>query len=247
MRLLQAGEIRMGKLGVVIVAAGTGTRMQSSVSKQYLLLLGKPIIIHTLEVFQEIAAVDEMVLVVGESEVISVREMIKKYPHLDKIINIIPGGKDRQSSVFEGLKQLTQGLVWVMVHDGVRPFVSQAHFNALFNEMLRSEAAVLAVQVKETIKVVDCDKQIESTPDRSKLWAIQTPQAFRFDTLIQAHKLAAEQAFLGTDDAMLVERLGIPVKVVEGGYTNIKITTPDDLLIAESILKSITRGKERNE
>lgn len=237
----------MGKLGVVIVAAGTGTRMQSSVSKQYLLLQGKPIIIHTLEVFHSIKAVDDVVLVVGESEVTSVREMIKKYPYLNKITKIIPGGKERQSSVYEGLKQLAEEMEWVMVHDGVRPFVSQTHFNALYNEMIRSEAAVLAVQVKETIKVVNRDKEIESTPDRSMLWAIQTPQAFRLDTLIQAHKLAAEQVFIGTDDAMLVERLGISVKVVEGSYSNIKITTPDDFLLAEAILKSTSGNKERNE
>jgi 2-C-methyl-D-erythritol 4-phosphate cytidylyltransferase len=226
----------MSKLGIVIVAAGKGSRMKTAVSKQYLLLQNKPILLHTLEVFQSIEKVNEMVLVVGLEEVSTVQNWIEKYA-LTKVKCVVPGGSERQSSVYEGLLHLSTDIEWVMVHDGVRPFVTKEEIVHLLEKTRMKGAAVLAVPVKDTIKSVGIDGIIESTPDRSKLWSIQTPQAFRRSILIEAHKAAADEGFLGTDDSMLVERRGILVHVVEGDYNNIKITTPDDLARAESILE----------
>lgn len=226
----------MSKLGVVIVAAGKGSRMKTAVSKQYLLLQNKPILLHTLEIFQSIEEVDEMVIVVGSEEVITVRSWIDKHA-LTKIKNVVPGGSERQSSVYKGLLHLSDDIEWVMVHDGVRPFVTEEAVVELLEKTKMEGAAVLAVPVKDTIKSVGVDGVIESTPDRSKLWSIQTPQAFRRAILLEAHERAAEEGYLGTDDSMLIERRGIPVQVVQGDYHNIKITTPDDLVWAESILE----------
>lgn len=226
----------MGKLGVVVVAAGTGSRMRSSVSKQYLLLQGKQIIIHTLEVFQSIDHVDEIVLVVGKQDVQAGQNIVEQH-QLSKVKKVIDGGDERQSSVYKGLQGLSDEIEWVMVHDGVRPFVTENNIIQLFKQTLETGAAVLAVPVKETAKMVNEEGVIEFTPDRSKLWSIQTPQAFRLNLLLEAHRQASDENFLGTDDSVLVERIGIPVHIVQGEYTNIKITTPDDLLWAEFLLK----------
>jgi 2-C-methyl-D-erythritol 4-phosphate cytidylyltransferase len=233
----------MGKLGVVIVAAGKGSRMRTTESKQYLLLSGKPILVHTLELFERIADVSSIVLVVGATDLERCRKYAREYK-LGKIVDVIPGGAERQHSVMEGLQALPSDTEWVLVHDGVRPFVTEEQVLACWHQAMRTEAAVLAVPVKDTIKIVNASGQIQSTPERRSLWSIQTPQAFRLSLLLEAHRRAAEDGFLGTDDSILVERLGVAVQVVEGDYYNIKITTPEDLHWAEWIVKHI-RG-ERN-
>jgi 2-C-methyl-D-erythritol 4-phosphate cytidylyltransferase len=225
----------MGKLAVVVVAAGKGSRMGTAESKQYLQLSGKPILVHTLALFQRIQQVDTVVLVTGADDVDRCRGYIGQYG-LSKVNHIIVGGKERQDSVFKGLKVLDADVDWVMVHDGVRPFAAEEHVLACWNKAMEADAAVLAVPVKDTIKVVDSEGTIESTPDRRSLWAIQTPQAFRLSALIRAHREAETAGFVGTDDAMLVERIGMQVSVVEGSYDNIKITTPEDLPLAEWLL-----------
>ncbi|WP_339318670.1 2-C-methyl-D-erythritol 4-phosphate cytidylyltransferase [Paenibacillus sp. FSL R10-2734] len=217
-------------VGVVIVAAGRGTRMGTAESKQYLLLQGKPIIVHTLEVFQQHELISEIVLVTGEEDVERCREWIQLYK-LDKVKAIVPGGSERQHSVHRGLLKLTTQ--WVMVHDGVRPFVHPNEIEACYGRAMQIGASVLAVPVKDTIKQVDNEGKVLSTPDRRSLWAIQTPQTFRLSELLEAYAAAERDGFLGTDDASLAERAGIPVSVVEGSYRNIKITTPDDLDFAE--------------
>lgn len=226
----------MGQLGVVIVSAGKGTRMKSSISKQYLLLNGKQILIHTLEVFQAVEEVDEIVLVVGADEVNACRQSIETH-QLSKVKIVLAGGRERQDSVFIGLQALSDTAQWVMIHDGVRPLIKQQHILRLYEQTKIWGAAVLAVPVKETIKMVAPDNSITATPDRSLLWSIQTPQAFRKESVMKAHQLAVKEQFIGTDDAMLVERMGETVHVVEGDYTNIKITTPDDLAWAEWLMK----------
>lgn len=230
----------MSKLGIVIVAAGRGSRMKMAVSKQYLLLQNKPILLHTIEVFQTIEEVDEMVITVSSEDVRTVQNWVEKYT-LTKVKAVVAGGSERQISVHKGLICLSDDIEWVMVHDGVRPFVTEEAVIELLDKTKLKGAAVLAVPVKETIKSVGVEGIIESTPDRSKLWSIQTPQAFRRVILLEAHKAAADEGYLGTDDSMLVERRGVPVYVVEGEYNNIKITTPDDLSRAESILEERTK------
>ena len=219
--------------GVVIVAAGRGTRMGSHESKQYLQLGDRPILVHTLQRFQMMEDVSEIVLVVGAEDVERCEQWRDQY-NIMKLTFIIPGGTERQQSVYAGLQYIESP--WVMVHDGVRPFVSEHAVKACCAKAIDHGAAVLAVPVKDTIKQVSSDGVITATPDRKSLWAIQTPQAFRHDLLLQAHEAALAQGLLGTDDAMVVEWAGLPVVVSEGEYTNIKITTPEDLPWAEQLL-----------
>jgi 2-C-methyl-D-erythritol 4-phosphate cytidylyltransferase len=231
----------MEQLGVVVVAAGKGARMGSKESKQYLPLQDKPILVHTLEIFQKITKVTSIVLVVGESDRQRCEHYVIQY-NLTKVRAVIPGGSERQSSVLKGLYALPQCIDWVLIHDGVRPFVAEEQVMACWKQAQIDGAAVLAVPVKDTIKIVNADGYIESTPNRRSLWAIQTPQAFRLSQIIAAHERAVADDFIGTDDAMLLERMGGTVAVVEGSYDNIKITTPEDLVWAE-YLKQRTKGE----
>lgn len=224
-----------GDTGVIVVAAGRGTRMGTVESKQYLMLDGKPIFIHTLEVFHRHPLISQIVLVTGEQDVDRCRSWIAEYGMAEQI-QVIPGGAERQHSVRQGLLSLSTP--WVLVHDGVRPFVTREQITACCEAARTYGAAVLAVPVKDTIKLADEQGWVAATLDRRSLWAIQTPQAFRRADLLAAHERATEDEFVGTDDAMLVERLSISVKLVEGAYDNIKITTPEDLGYAEFI-----RGK----
>jgi 2-C-methyl-D-erythritol 4-phosphate cytidylyltransferase len=232
----------MGKLGIVIVAAGKGSRMRTAMSKQYLELGGRPILVHTLQLFQNMPEVEQIVLTVGEEDVERCQHYVQDY-NFSKVKQVLPGGKERQDSVLKGLTALSTDTEWVLVHDGVRPFVTAEQVLACWHKAMEVEAAVLAVPVKDTIKVVDPSGKVQSTPDRKSLWAIQTPQAFRASLLREAHEKAGHEGFVGTDDAMLVERLGKPVYVIEGDYYNIKITTPEDLPWAEWILQHV-RGEK---
>ncbi len=231
----------MGKLGVVIVAAGRGSRMRTVESKQYLQLGERPILVHTLQLFQNIKAIDDIILVVGEADVDRGRHYVRQYG-ISKVKQVIAGGAERQYSVRKGLWALSKDIEWVLVHDGVRPLVSPEQVLACWQKAKERDAAVLAVPVKDTIKVVNEAGEIQSTPDRRSLWAIQTPQAFRLSLLKEAHDRALRDNFLGTDEAMLVERLGMTVHVVEGDYYNIKITTLEDLPWAEWIMDNV-RGE----
>ncbi|MDF2714974.1 MAG: ispD [Paenibacillus sp.] len=226
----------MARNGVVVVSAGKGSRMGTSESKQYLPLRGKPILVHTLERFQRMPQIESIVLVTGSGDIERCAAYVEQYS-LTKVVAVTAGGEERQHSVRIGLARLPEGLDVVAVHDAVRPFVTEARTAECLHKAYEAGGAVLAVPVKDTIKVVDSSGRIQSTPERKSLWAVQTPQAFRLDLLWQAHMQAVRDGFVGTDDAMLVERLGHSVHVVEGDYTNIKITTPDDLLWAERLLQ----------
>jgi len=232
----------MGRLGALVVAAGKGTRMGTAESKQYLSLGDKPILVHTLLLFERMHEVDSIVLVVSDGQEARCQAYIEQYK-LHKVRSIVVGGAERQDSVRAGLEAFPSETEWVLIHDGVRPFPAEEHILACVREAKRTDAAVLAVPVKDTIKVVNAEGQIQSTPDRRSLWAIQTPQAFRLSVLREAHERAAHDHFLGTDDAMLVERLGVTVQVVQSDYYNIKITTPEDLPMAEWIIHNV-RGEK---
>lgn len=238
----------MKRWGVVIVAAGRGKRMGTEESKQYLQLGGKPIVVHTLQSFQAMTFIDEIVLVVGTDDIDRCRLWCEQYS-LTKVKAVIAGGAERQHSVHAGLKMIEAE--WVMVHDGVRPFVTEQAVARCCQASEQHHAAVLAVPVKDTIKQVNSEGVITATPDRKSLWAIQTPQAFRLDVLLEAHEAAEREGMLGTDDASVAEWRGTSVVVVEGEYTNIKITTPEDLPWAELLLQqrqsaSAERGKNND-
>lgn len=219
--------------GVVIVAAGKGKRMGTEESKQYLQLKDKPVIIHTVERFQAMEQCESIAWVTSAQDYTRCEAWVKQYG-LHKVQDIVAGGRERQHSVYAGLQALkSRGIEYVCIHDGVRPFVEPGKVSACYDAARQHRAAVLAVPVKDTIKQVNNTGIITATPDRSSLWAIQTPQAFRLEDVMAAHELAEQEKFIGTDDAMLVERTGIAVHVVEGSYTNIKLTTPDDLEWAE--------------
>lgn len=222
--------------GVVIVAAGTGSRMKMGINKQFIKLEGKEIIAYTIEKFYNNSNIEDIVVVVKEDESeFFKKEILDKYNF--KNIKIAYGGKERQDSVYNGLKSLDKKCDVVLIHDGARPFVSDKIIDNCIEEVKEHKAIVVGVPVKDTIKIIDNDKNIVDTPNRSVLWAVQTPQTFDYNILIDAYKDAFKSGFYGTDDAMLVERIGYKVKMVEGSYNNIKITTKEDLSVGSQILK----------
>lgn len=234
----------MQSFGVVIVAAGKGSRMKSAESKQYLPIGGKPILVHTLELFEQLPEAVSIVLVVQAGEEERCRHYLEAYS-LRKVTAVIPGGDERQASVLCGLQALPADTRWVLVHDAVRPFAEPEHILACLRRAEETGAAVLAVPVKDTVKLVSASGIIESTPERSRLWAVQTPQAFAYGKLLAAHKRAEQEGFLGTDDAMLMERYGTQVRIEPGSYDNIKITTPEDLEWAEGCLMRRRRSNQQ--
>ena len=225
----------------IIVAAGTGSRMKAGINKQYLYLNGKPVLAHTLTAFNRCQLIDEIILVISKDDKeICINEVLKPY-QINKIKVLVKGGSSRQESMYNGLKKVNPKSKVVITHDGARPLVHQDTLIKCIKETLEHNATIVAVPVKETIKIVDDDLTVGGTPKRSKLWNVQTPQTFEYNLLKEAHERAIEDNFVGTDDAMLVERLNYPIKVIKGYYDNMKITTPEDLIIAESIIQVIKR------
>ncbi len=224
---------------VLVPAAGMGRRMGASVNKQYLQLGGRSILARTLELFERHPAISSIFPIIPADEIDYFKQQILPGSGLTKLGGIVPGGKERQDSVRNGLQQLqligTKPDSVVLVHDGVRPLFNPGLIATLIDTAVIKGAAVIGVPAKDTIKEVE-NELIVATPERSRLWQVQTPQAFRFELLFRAYQQAARDDFAGTDDASLVERLGVQVVMVEGDYRNIKITTPEDLLIAEALL-----------
>jgi len=228
----------LNRIFALLPAAGMGKRMGAGCNKQYLLLDGEPILAHTLRVFQEAPFIAGIYLVSPEQEIPFCRhEVVERYG-FSKVQAIVAGGAERQHSVFNGLKAM-QGVEpddLVLIHDGVRPFVPVGVLEKAAQAADQFGAAVVAVPVKDTVKVARGGVVVE-TPPREELWLAQTPQAFRYGLISAAHQAAAAEGFLGTDDASLVERQGCQLHVVMGDYRNIKITTPEDMVLAEAFLK----------
>ncbi len=218
--------------GIIIAAAGQGKRMGLDINKLFIELNEKPILIHTLEKFYKRKWVDDIVIVANPQEVDRVKELLRIYKM--KISAVISGGAERQLSIRNGLLYLNSD--YIMIHDGARPFISSENLNYLYHKVKDCNAAVLGVPSKDTIKYIDEINTIKYTLERKSLWAIQTPQAFSRPIIVEAYKKAEEDSFLGTDDSSLVERLGIKVSVIMGDYKNIKITTSEDLILAQAIL-----------
>lgn len=223
----------------VIVAAGKGRRMGTEISKQFLPLCGKEILAHTVEKFEKAACIRDIILVTGGDALQDVRQMVQEYGW-KKIISVTEGGKERQDSVFLGLQQVPQDTEIVLIHDGVRPFVTEEILERSIAAAKEIGGCVAGVPAKDTIKVCDAEGFAIATPDRSTLRQIQTPQTFRRNEILAAYEKAKADGFLGTDDASVAEHSGFPVRVIMGSYSNIKITTKEDLLIGAAFLKEET-------
>lgn len=231
----------MGKTVAIVLAAGRGKRMQSDVAKQYLLVRNKPVLYYSLKAFQD-SLVDEIILVTAESEIAYCKdEIVEKY-EFSKVSQIVAGGKERYHSVHNGLKACEDADI-VLIHDGARPFVDDAIIARNINTVKEYGACVTGMPVKDTIKISDAKGFVQETPRRDLMWTIQTPQTFRYDLIRNAYDtfLNNEEAncksYNVTDDAMVAELFGgLKVKLVEGSYNNVKITTPEDMVLAEAIL-----------
>jgi 2-C-methyl-D-erythritol 4-phosphate cytidylyltransferase len=227
----------MSKSIALIPAAGMGKRMGKAVAKQFLFLGDKPVLAHTLLAFQRSSDIDEIIPILSEDDMEScLRDVIEAF-HVTKVRTLVVGGKERQDSVYNGIRKLEKDAAVVLVHDGVRPFVTTDMIKECVSSARRGESVAVGVPLKDTVKEVDEHGIVRMTLDRNRLWSIQTPQAFPAEVLRKAYEESFKRQQYGTDDATLVERAGNKVRVIMGNYENIKITTPEDLILAEEILK----------
>ncbi|NLL81353.1 MAG: 2-C-methyl-D-erythritol 4-phosphate cytidylyltransferase [Tissierellia bacterium] len=228
-------------VSVIVAAAGMSNRMGSSINKQFIAIDNKPILAHTLEKFEKCKLVDEIIVVSKEGEVdYCKKEIVKKYG-FRKVTNIVRGGKERQDSIYNGILALNEKAEIVLTHDGARPFVRIESIEEGIKGVVKYGACVVGVPVKDTVKVIDPENVVHHTPKRSLLWAAQTPQCFWSHLLKKGYEMAADEGIIGTDDSSLVEKIGQPIKMIMGSYDNIKITTPEDLIVADSLLKDKTK------
>lgn len=226
------------KCTAIVLAAGRGKRMKSNIQKQFLEVQGHPLIYYSLRAFQESAVIDEIVLVTSEDAIEFCRgEIVEKYG-FSKVKKIIPGGKERYDSVYEGLLAC-EDCSYVFIHDGARPFVTEEILMRGYEDVKLTGACVIGMPSKDTIKIADENGFVSETPKRSLVWNIQTPQIFRYDLIRSAHESIRKKDMSNvTDDAMVVEQeTGVGIKLTEGSYTNMKVTTPEDITVAENILK----------
>ncbi len=237
----------MNKITAVILAAGQGKRMNTQVAKQFLILQGKPVLYYSIKAFEE-SSVDDIILVTGEGQVDYCREHMVDAYDFRKVSRVIEGGKERYDSVYSALLHILDAN-YVLIHDGARPFISKELIDTIIMNVMKYKACIIGTPVKETIKTVDKEGNITSTPNRRSLWAAQTPQAFDFSTIKKAYDLfdlEEDKKNIGiTDDAMVYERyIKGKVKMLLGDYNNIKLTTPEDLVLAEEIIKRILCEKD---
>ena len=245
-RRARAGQSREGTVSdvsVVIAAGGKGRRMGVGTPKQFLSLGGVPVLERTIAAFHSIRAVREIVLVVPAGCIPRTRALVRR-AGFSKVADVVEGGRERQSSVFNGLTRCSFRSGVVLVHDAVRPLVGRRTIMSVIRAAGRYGAAVAGIPVKDTIKIESQKRPgyYARTLRREELWAVQTPQGFAFPLLWDAHRKVRSSGFIGTDDASLVERMGTPVRIVPGTGTNIKITTPDDRKLAEVLLRKRQRG-----
>ena len=235
----------MSSYTAIVLAAGRGSRMKSDIQKQYMSLQGKPILYYSLKAFED-SFVDRIVLVTGQDELsYCKKEIVEKYGFA-KVQAIVAGGKERYHSVYNGICAAGP-CDYIMIHDGARPFVTREMLERARLELNSNPAAVAAVPSKDTVKLVDADGYVTATPDRNFVWNVQTPQCFSYPIIKEAYdKLSVSEDELQdrgvriTDDAMVVETFsGCRVKLFEGDYRNIKITTPDDMEVAEKYLQTL--------
>lgn len=225
------------KATAIIVAAGLSKRMGGSIPKQFLSLLGQPLLAHTLIPFESVQEISEVILLIPAGWEEDCRKAIVEKYGFKKVSKLITGGLERQDSVYQGLKEAAARTDLIVIHDGVRPLVTKALIEASINTAATHGAAVAAIPLADTLKQVKSGDFIIETFKRDGLWLAQTPQTFQRKIIQEAYETAFRDHFYGTDDAALVERAGFPVKVVPGSATNLKVTTPEDLRLAEFFLK----------
>ncbi len=231
------------KTTAIVLAAGSGSRMQSNVKKQYMDICGKPLFMYALEAFEK-SFVDELILVLPKDDIDYVRSEILDTAVLSKLKTIACGGDTRYKSVCNGLREVSEDTGAVFIHDGARPFIDDDILKRAYDAVIEYGACVVGMPVKDTIKIADKDGFAKNTPDRDRTWLIQTPQVFLYpeikdlyEELIEKEEELIQKGVNITDDAMVMETFGKrKVKLVQGSYDNIKITTPEDLVLAESIL-----------
>lgn len=221
-------------ISVLIAAGGKGSRMGAQKNKIFLMLNNKEIIAHTMLSFENHPQIDEIIVVGAKDEHQKIAEIADKYK-ISKFRASTTGGETRQMSVYNGLGFVSGDIV--LIHDAARALITQEEITRVIDDVTKYGAASAGVKCKDTLKVADENGIIISTPDRESMYQIQTPQAFKTDEIIRAHKEALEQGFSATDDCMVADLIGIKVKITEGSYENIKITTPEDIIIAEEILQ----------
>lgn len=227
------------KVIAIVPGAGLGKRFGPDTNKPFHVLLGKPLIVWTLEVFESMDEIHEVIPVLKEPDMETGIEMFERYG-LSKVKRIAPGGKERQDSVYNALKLTKDSDDLILIHDGARPLIDSGIVRTALQNISGFDGVVVGVPVKDTIKEV-ADSIVKRTLKRETLWAIQTPQVFIQKTLVKAYREAMEEKFYSTDDAALLERSGGKVKIIMGSYSNIKVTTPEDIPLAEYLLKE--RGK----
>ena len=229
------------KYTAFVLSAGSGIRMKSNVKKQFMDMLGRPLIYYALKQFEE-SSVDEIILVTGEDAISYCKEEIVDYYGLKKVSKIIAGGKERYHSVYNALKVASGE--YVLIHDGARAFIDQEIIGRAISGVEEYKACVIGMPVKDTIKIVDQEGYAVSTPNRSTLWQVQTPQCFVTEEILSAYEkmMAGDQTGI-TDDAMVMEQFGDrKIKLLEGSYNNLKMTTPEDILVGETILKKVEKN-----
>jgi 2-C-methyl-D-erythritol 4-phosphate cytidylyltransferase len=222
----------------IIVGAGEGKRMGAPVPKSFLPIAGRPLVLRVLDRFFSARSTEKVILVVAGTEMQRSQALMQSDLNLShRPWTLQVGGATRQESVRRGLERLDSDCEIVVIHDAARPLVSASLIDRCVDEACRVGAVVVGVPVRDTIKVVSQEHWVQATPARSSLWEIQTPQVFRKELIVEAHDRAVRQEMDGTDDATLVEQMGKPVLVLQGETTNIKITTPEDILLAEALLR----------
>jgi len=233
----KTGLTNIEKVAAIIPAAGAGVRMGGQRAKQFLDLGGAPLLALTLRPFESCPAVDAVILVVPSSDVEYCRKEIVERFKLEKVRDVVPGGKRRQDSVRLGLEAAGGECGLVLIHDGARPLIDEALIGRVIETAKAHRAVITGMPAKETVKEVNDLTEVARTHDRKSIWLVQTPQAFRWEDIIAAHRKASEEGWEeATDDSLLMERLGIPVKVIEGLERNIKVTTPYDFELARMLL-----------
>ncbi len=225
-------------VNVVIVAAGKGTRLQSELPKPFLSVAGRPILVHTLRRFTPIEMVRRIVVVVAAEREALCRELLHTHGPWPQPITVIHGGAERQDSVRNGLATLETQCEIVVIHDAARPFISVEAIQRSIDAAAETGSEVVATPVRDTIKRADAQHTIRETVSRHDLWLAQTPQTFQVGVIRAAHQWAKQHGIVGTDDATLVEQMGRPVRIVPGDALNFKITTPDDLALAQAVLQA---------
>ncbi len=229
----------MSKNIAIVLAAGRGSRMNSSIPKQFMMIENRPVLYYSIYAFQTSPVIDEIVLVTSQDEMeYCKKEIVEKYS-LDKVSKLVCGGSERYESVYNGLSSVSDD-GYVFIHDGARPCITADMIERLFISVKEYNAVVAAVPSKDTVKIADSNGFVDSTPDRNTVWCIQTPQVFSLSEIKKAYnKMYQDGNYTKiTDDAMVMERYGdIPVKLEMGSYSNIKITTPEDIIIVKNTFK----------